>query len=146
MAGNGKDNLGWDAAAESLKGSHWEEMKNMGRDYRNTLVRLGGETLTVGQVAAVATAKRGTVVVQLNEAVREGVDASSEWVMESMYRGTDSYGVTTGFGSTSHRRTTQGGALQTELIRWFSIFYLLLVTIHKPFSQILNEFSDSYIL
>lgn len=108
------DPLNWSFMAEALKGSHFEEVKRMVRDYRKPVVQLGGQMLTIAQVAAVSY---GGATVELAESARAAVKASSDWVMESLERGIDTYGITTGFGATSHKRTNQGAALQKELIR-----------------------------
>lgn len=113
----GADPLKWEEAAEGMKGSHVAEVKQMIEDFRNPLVVLEGKNLKIAHVAAVAGDSSGSVGVVVSQENRVVVAASSDWIMESMNKGTDSYGVTTGFGATSHRRTKQGGALQAELIR-----------------------------
>ena len=83
------DPLNWGVAAEALKGSHLDEVKRMVAEYRKQVV----------------IARRAEEVsVELSEAARGGVMASSDWVMNSMNNGTDSYGVTTGFGAISFIR------------------------------------------
>ncbi|KAL2630825.1 hypothetical protein R1flu_015511 [Riccia fluitans] len=75
--------------------------------------------LTVAQVAAVARRKDVTVVLD-SQAAKDRVDESSNWVLHHMTKGTDTYGVTTGFGATSHCRTNEGVQLHKELIRFLN--------------------------
>ncbi|GLJ52577.1 hypothetical protein SUGI_1118990 [Cryptomeria japonica] len=117
-AGSPNDPLNWVWAAETMKGSHLDDVKTLVKEYNNPTIRLQGSGLTVAQVTAVARVPAARV--ELDPAVKGRVDESSNWVMDSMANGTDSYGVTTGFGATSHRRTRQGEALQKELIRFLN--------------------------
>ncbi|MCO5587011.1 hypothetical protein L7F22_040956 [Adiantum nelumboides] len=110
----------WGKAAEALQTSHYEEVRRMIRQfYESEKVVLRGSSLTVGQVTAVT--QRSSVIVELDEAeAKSRVDESSNWVLNNILKGTDTYGVTTGFGATSHRRTNQAVDLQKELIRFLN--------------------------
>eukprot|EP01018_Ginkgo_biloba_P039096 Gb_16672 [translate_table: standard] len=114
------DPLNWGQAAMALQGSHFEEVKQMVDSYFGCKeVSIEGKSLTIADVAAVA--RRTDVEVRLNAVTAKSrVDESSNWVMQNMLKGTDTYGVTTGFGATSHRRTSQGAELQKELIRFLN--------------------------
>lgn len=111
------DPLNWGRAAKALGGSHLEEVKGFIKTFSEaTKVRLEGQSLTVAHVAAIA--RRPEVLVELDAAVAKArVDESSNWVLNKIMKGSDIYGVTTGFGATSQRRTQQGVELQRELIR-----------------------------
>jgi len=114
------DPLNWGKAAAEMAGSHLDEVKRMVAQFREPLVKIEGSSLRVGQVAAVAAAQDASgVAVELEEAARPRVKASSEWILDCIAHGGDIYGVTTGFGGTSHRRTKDGPALQVELLRYY---------------------------
>lgn len=112
-----QDPLNWVRAARAMAGSHLDEVKSFVKTfYEAKEVSLEGVSLTVAHVAAVA--RRPEVQVVLDAATaKKRVDDSSIWVLQKIMRGSDIYGVTTGFGATSHRRTQQGVELQRELIR-----------------------------
>nr|WHA03737.1 phenylalanine ammonia-lyase 4 [Musa acuminata] len=110
----------WKKAAEALSCAHFDEVHRMITQFSTlSSVDIEGTTLTVAQVAAVS--RRLTVSVVLDaDTARERVDRSAAWVADNIERGTDTYGVTTGFGATSHRRTKKTADLQTELIRFLN--------------------------
>nr|QPI70500.1 phenylalanine ammonia-lyase [Anthoceros agrestis]SPO49995.1 phenylalanine ammonia-lyase 2 [Anthoceros agrestis] len=114
------DPLNWVRTSEALECSHLDEVKQMvGTFFTADEVAIEGVSLSVAQVTAIA--RRPGVKVRLDaEAAKQRVDQSSNWVLANMLKGTDTYGVTTGFGATSHRRTNQGAELQKELIRFLN--------------------------
>jgi phenylalanine ammonia-lyase len=114
------DPLNWGKVAAAMRGSHLEEVKEMVRIFYDVdEVAIEGVNLTVAQVAAVARRPEVRVVLDAENA-KSRVDASSNWVLTKIMNGGDIYGVTTGFGATSHRRTQQGVELQRELIRFLN--------------------------
>ncbi|CAK9220185.1 unnamed protein product [Sphagnum troendelagicum] len=114
------DPLNWGKVAAAMRGSHLEEVKEMVRTFYDVdEVAIEGVNLTVAQVAAVARRPEVRVVLDTENA-KSRVDASSNWVLTKIMNGGDIYGVTTGFGATSHRRTQQGVELQRELIRFLN--------------------------
>ncbi|PON54874.1 Aromatic amino acid lyase [Parasponia andersonii] len=110
----------WHKASSALQCSHFDEVRRMLNQFANAeTIEIQGTTLTVAQVTAVS--RRAEVKVTIDEAaVRRRVTDSANWVSDHISRGTDTYGVTTGFGATSHRRTDKAGDLQTELIRFLN--------------------------
>ncbi|XP_043696350.1 phenylalanine ammonia-lyase-like [Telopea speciosissima] len=116
-----EDPLNWAKAAKELQGSHYEEVKQMVHRFaRSDSVVLKGQNLQVADVVAVARRQPEVTVRLDSDAAKPRVEESSNWVMAQSCKGTDTYGVTTGFGATSHRRTNQGMDLQRELIRFLN--------------------------
>jgi phenylalanine/tyrosine ammonia-lyase len=133
-----KDPLNWGAAAAELTGSHLDEVKRMVALSREPVVKIVGAGLSVGQVAAVAHGKDASgVTVELADEARPRVKACSEWIVDSVVNGGDIYGVTTGYGGTSHRRTRDVHALQVELVRYDTLPALPHIkdTVHTQVSQ-----------
>ncbi|XP_077236305.1 phenylalanine ammonia-lyase 2-like [Tasmannia lanceolata] len=110
----------WKKASEALQCNHSDEVRRMVSQFKQAqTVELQGTTLTVAQVAAIAL--RPEVTVRLDEqTARARVAQSATWVADNIARGADVYGVTTGFGATSQRRTNKTADLQTELIRFLN--------------------------
>ncbi|XP_031498439.1 phenylalanine ammonia-lyase-like [Nymphaea colorata] len=110
----------WRKAAEAMQTSHFDEVRRMVYQFLHSdTVVLQGTSLTTAEVAAIT--RRSGVKVSLDEtAARARVARSAQWVADNIARGTDTYGVTTGFGATSHRRTSKTSDLQTELIRFLN--------------------------
>ncbi|KAK1291974.1 Phenylalanine ammonia-lyase [Acorus calamus] len=108
----------WQKASEALLCTHFDEVRKMVDQYRNSpSVSLTGTSLTVAQVAAVT--RRPTVSVTLDgAAAKSRVARSAQWVADNSLR--DTNGITTGFGATSHRRTNKTADLQAELIRFLN--------------------------
>ncbi|KMZ61979.1 Phenylalanine ammonia-lyase [Zostera marina] len=110
----------WTKASEAIQSNHFDEVRRMISQFSNSeSVNIEGASLTVAQVSAIARNSSRPVTLDAS-AARERVDRSANWVADNIARGTDTYGVTTGFGSTSHRRTKKTSDLQAELIRFLN--------------------------
>ncbi|KAJ3691234.1 hypothetical protein LUZ61_020398 [Rhynchospora tenuis] len=123
----------WKAAAEAMSCTFSEEVHRMVTHFSNlSSVNLDGTSLTIGQVTAIA--RCADILISLDEdAARARVDSSFSWMGEKSQSGTGTHGVTTGFGSTSNRRTNKTSDLQSELIRFLNAG--VIVKEHLPVSH-----------
>ncbi|KAL4200868.1 hypothetical protein AMTRI_Chr02g255770 [Amborella trichopoda] len=112
------DPLNWGSFAE---GSHLSLVKKLVDEFRCRTISLSGTDLSIAHVAAVSSgAPNSGPRVDLSSESMSNVSASCQWITESSTKGADTYGVTTGFGASSHRRTNQADSLQRELIRFLN--------------------------
>ncbi|CAI8591783.1 unnamed protein product [Vicia faba] len=82
MKVNSIDPLIWGVVVEVMKWSHLDEVKHMVEEYRKPVVRLGGETLTISQVADIASNNHG-VKIELSESVEELIRFLNVGIFES---------------------------------------------------------------
>lgn len=115
-----QDPFNWIQSASALQTSFLADLTSMATTFfQADEIKLEGKTLTVAEVTTVA--RRKEAKVKLDEAAaKRRVDESSNWVQNKIMKGCDVYGVTTGYGATSHRRTSEGVQLQKELIRFLN--------------------------
>ena len=80
-------------------------------------VVLDGAHLTVAKVARIGRARNGNVKVELDaSSCKVDVDNARAWVEAAVERADDIYGITTGFGACSDKRTRQVEILQVSLV------------------------------
>ncbi|WCJ42746.1 Phenylalanine ammonia-lyase [Euphorbia peplus] len=110
----------WKKASEAMQCGHFDEVFRMISDFDHShTVLINGTNLTVAQVTAIARKTQASLNLD-EETARDRVAKSADWVSLNISRGTDTYGVTAGFGATSHRRTHKTADLQAELIRFLN--------------------------
>lgn len=81
-------------------------------------IMLQGRSLTIAEVTILAREPSQKVALDLE--ARSRVERSATWIMGQVENGADVYGVTTGFGASSHLRTQKTAELQIELIRFLN--------------------------
>eukprot|EP01018_Ginkgo_biloba_P036872 Gb_04830 [translate_table: standard] len=96
--------------------SHVKDIAILIQAFNDTeCITVDGSQLTVAHAAALAF--RPQVKVVLEDKCRGRVEQCSSWVQQKAKDGADIYGVTTGFGACSSKRTNQLSLLQESLIR-----------------------------
>ncbi|KAJ3672416.1 hypothetical protein LUZ60_007137 [Juncus effusus] len=114
------DSSHWKKAVEAMNCSFSEEVYRMVSEFSNlSSLSLSGAKLSIAQIASIARHPNLLIHLDADEA-QARVDESFKWMTEKSQTGASTHGVTTGFGSTSNRRTTKTSDLQAELIRFLN--------------------------